>query len=111
MPAHFHRRKDTGAMMADLFMLAALCVLLSVAGALIRAWRGPGRADRMMSAQLIGSGGVGIAVLIAAARGDPSILDVALVLALLAAFATLAFVKTVTREGAGDPEAEEADAP
>ena len=96
-------------MMADLFMLAALCVLVSVAGALIRAWRGPGRADRMMSAQLIGSGGVGIAVLIAAARSAPAILDVALVLALLAAFAALAFVKTVTPEGAGDPEADEAE--
>ncbi|MCC5996647.1 MAG: hypothetical protein JJU18_09800 [Oceanicaulis sp.] len=98
-------------MMDDLFMLAALGVLLSVAGALIRAWRGPSRADRMMSAQLIGSGGVGMAVLIAAARSEPAMLDVALVLALLSAFAALAFVKTVTPAGAGDPEADEADAP
>ncbi|KAA5801747.1 multiple resistance and pH regulation protein F [Alkalicaulis satelles] len=97
--------------MADLFMLAALGVLISMAGALWRAWRGPGRADRMMSAQLIGAGGVGLAVLIAAAREEPAILDVALVLALLAAFAALAFVKTVTVQGAGDPESEEDPAP
>lgn len=97
-------------MMEELFMLAALCVLMSVAGALYRAWRGPGRADRMMSAQLMGSGGVGVAVLIAAARREPAILDVALVLALLAAFAAIAFVKTITSGGAGDPEADAEDA-
>lgn len=96
--------------MDNLFMLAALGVLLSVAGALFRAWRGPSRADRMMSAQLIGAGGVGVAVLIAAARREPAILDVALVLALLAAFAAIAFVKTSTPHGAGDPEADGKDA-
>lgn len=97
--------------MADLFMLTALCVLISVAGALSRAWYGPEPADRMMSAQLIGSGGAGIAVLIAAARLEPAILDVALVLSLLAAFAALAFVKTVTPGGAGDPESGEVEEP
>jgi multicomponent Na+:H+ antiporter subunit F len=96
--------------MDDLFMLAALGILVSIAGALARAWRGPTRADRMMSAQLIGTGGVGVAILLAAGRDAPAMLDVALVFALLAAFAALAFVKTATPDGAGDPEADDTQA-
>ena len=56
---------------------------------------GPGDADRMMAAQLIGTGGIGSLLLIAAATGARGVEDVALLgLALLAAFASAAFVNS-----------------
>lgn len=88
-----------------LLALAAL-LLLSLGGALWRIWRGPQAVDRMMAAQLIGTGGVGTVLLLAAAT-DWRMIDVALVLALLAAFAAIAFVKAQSRDGVGDPEEDE----
>lgn len=93
--------------MNDFLLAAAALVLLSVAAAFWRVWRGPAMADRMMAAQLVGTGGVAVVMLLAAAGGRWAMLDAALVLALLAAFAAVAFVKARTPEGAGDPEAEE----
>lgn len=98
--------------MTDFFMAAAALLLASVAAGLWRIWRGPTAADRMMAAQLVGTGGVGVVLLLAAAGPRWDMLDAALVLALLAAFAAVAFVKARTPEGAGDPEADEqADTP
>lgn len=80
-------------------------LLLSMAGALWRVWRGPAQADRMLAAQLIGTGGIATVLLLTALTGRWAMLDVALVLALLAAFATLAFVKSAgSAAGHGDPE-------
>lgn len=90
----------------DWLTLIALGVLANLGAALWRIWRGPHPADRMMAAQLVGTGGVGLVVLLAAAE-DWRALDVALVLALLAAFAAVAFVKSVSADAAGDPEEEE----
>ena len=55
--------------MADFMLAAAGFVLAMVALGLVRILRGPGRADRIMAAQLLGTGG--IAVLLLLARGDP----------------------------------------
>lgn len=93
-------------MSAWLLLLATL-LLLSLGGALWRIWRGPAPADRMMAAQLVGTGGVGTVLLLAAAT-DWQMLDVALVLALLAAFAAIGFVKAQSDDGSGDPEEEPA---
>lgn len=77
----------------DNFLLgAAAFVLLVVAVGLIRILRGPGDAERMMAAQLLGSGGIA-ALLLGATAGTSAVTDVALILALLAAFASIAFVK------------------
>jgi multicomponent Na+:H+ antiporter subunit F len=89
--------------MNDAYFLFASALLLTVMASLVRCWRGPTRADRMMAAQMAGTGGVGVLLLLAAATG-PAILDVAIVLALLAAFAAIAFVKASTPDGSGDPE-------
>jgi len=91
--------------------LAFLAVLLlgSLAAALWRVWRGPTDADRMMAAQLVGTAGVGL-LLILWALGEGAALDVALVLALLAALAAVGFVKAASPDGAGDPEEEAPDA-
>lgn len=94
--------------MTAIFLFAAFLLLLTVAASLVRVYIGPTRADRIMSAQLVGTSGIAIAMLLAGAQTDIAILDVALLLALLAAFAAVAFVKSTTPDGAGDPE--EADA-
>ena len=60
---------------------------------LVRILRGPGDADRMMAAQLIGTGGIASILLLGTVTGVPAAVDVALTLALLAAFASIAFVK------------------
>jgi multicomponent Na+:H+ antiporter subunit F len=90
--------------------LIALGVAGSLAGALWRVWVGPGSADRMMAAQLVGTGGVGLLVVLAALQ-DWAALDVALVLALLAALAVVGFAKARTPDGAGDPEEDAAHLP
>jgi multicomponent Na+:H+ antiporter subunit F len=77
------------------FLLAASgFVLATVALGLVRILRGPGDADRMMAAQLLGTGGVGALLLLGAATGEGGAVDVALTLALLAAFASVAFFKS-----------------
>ena len=79
--------------MTDFLLAAAAFVLTMVALGLVRVLRGPGDADRMMAAQLFGSGGIAALLLGGAATGDGSVVDVSLTLALLAAFASIAFVK------------------
>lgn len=90
------------------FQLAAALILLSLGFALWLVWRGPKRADRMMAAQLAGSAGVAV-VLLLAPLSTWAALDVALVLALLAALAAVGFVKSASAEGCGDPETEPVD--
>jgi len=88
--------------------LAATLILLSLGLALWLVWRGPTQADRMMAAQLAGTSGVGVVVLLAPLSGWAA-LDVALVLALLAALAAVAFVKAASADGRGDPEEQDVD--
>ena len=83
--------------MADFLLLAALFVLVTVALGMARILKGPGDADRMMSAQLLGTGGIAVLLLLAASTGMVGLVDAALILALLAAFASIAFVKSVER--------------
>ena len=79
--------------MAEFLLAAASFVLAMVAVGLVRVLRGPSDADRMMAGQLLGSGGIAALLLGGAAIGDLSVVDVSLTLALLAAFASIAFVK------------------
>ncbi len=75
------------------FLLGAgVFVLATVAVGLVRILRGPADADRMLAAQLLGTGGVASLLLLGLATGTPGAIDLALVLALLAAFASAAFV-------------------
>jgi multicomponent Na+:H+ antiporter subunit F len=76
------------------FLTAALGLILALlALGLVRILRGPGNADRMMAAQLIGTGGIACLLLLGAVTAVPAATDVALTLALLATFASIAFVK------------------
>ena len=61
------RRWFRGGAMAEFLLSAAAFVLLMVALGLVRVARGPGYADRMMAAQLLGTGGIGALLLVGAA--------------------------------------------
>ena len=74
------------------FWIAAF-ILGSVLLGLVRVLRGPTGADRMLAAQLFGTGGVALLLILAHAMKLPSLLDVALVYALLAATANVVFVR------------------
>lgn len=91
--------------MSDLAWGLAVFLLLNLLAALIRAARGPSAADRMLVALLFGSTGVGVLVLLAVAEGRPPLVDAALVLALLAAIAGVAFAHRAWREEGGDGDA------
>jgi multicomponent Na+:H+ antiporter subunit F len=93
--------------MAEFLVGACAFILAMVALGLIRILRGPGNADRIMAAQLLGTGGIAAALLLGAASGEEATLDVALTLALLAAFASFAFVKAKLAPAPGESRADE----
>ncbi len=76
----------------------ALLLLVALVLGLVRIWRGPTIADRMLAAQLFGTTGVGLLLVLAELQQIAALRDVALVLALLAVMAVLAFVARVWRE-------------
>jgi len=82
--------------MASFLFGAAGFVLTMVALGLIVILQRPAEVDHMMAAQLLGTGGVAVLVLLAAATETPAIVDVALLLALFAAFAAVAFVRSAS---------------
>ncbi len=79
--------------MNTLVLVIALFLLANLVVALIAAARGPTPADRMLMALLIGTTGTTILALLAHAMHLPALVDVALVLALLAAIGGIAFAK------------------
>jgi multicomponent Na+:H+ antiporter subunit F len=76
------------------FLTAALGFILAMlALGLVRVLRGPNDADRMMAAQLIGTGGIAALLLLGTVTDTPAAVDVALTIALLSTFASIAMVK------------------
>jgi multicomponent Na+:H+ antiporter subunit F len=78
--------------MADFLLAAAVFLLLNLTGGLVRILRGPSAADRMLAAQLFGTTGVAVLLLLGEATGVAALQNVALVFALLAVVTTAAFV-------------------
>ncbi|MCS0495555.1 monovalent cation/H+ antiporter complex subunit F [Ancylobacter sp. MQZ15Z-1] len=76
--------------MAEFLTAAALVLVVLAAVGLIWLLRAPSVAERMMAVQLAGTAGTGVALLLAIAQGMDAIVDVALVLAVLAAFGAAA---------------------
>jgi multicomponent Na+:H+ antiporter subunit F len=75
------------------FLLAAAAFVLAIAApGLVRLLRGPSNADRMLAPQLLGTAGVAALLLLGEATRELGVADVAMVLALLSAFASVAFV-------------------
>jgi multicomponent Na+:H+ antiporter subunit F len=79
--------------MENLYLGTALFLLLTLVAGLWRVLRGPTAADRMLAAQLFGTTAVACVLLLAQAFEHPSLRDVALVFALLAAVTAVAFVR------------------
>jgi len=77
--------------LSGLYSLAALCLLLAVLAGLVRILRGPTEADSMLAAQLFGTCGVAILLLLSKGLDWVVLQDIALVFALLAALAAVAF--------------------
>jgi multicomponent Na+:H+ antiporter subunit F len=74
----------------DLF---ALALIANLALGLVRVLRGPRLADRLLAAQLFGTTGVALLLVLAAAHGLPALRNVALVFMLLALLAPVAFAR------------------
>jgi len=78
--------------------LAAVAMMAVLLLGLFRVLLGPTTADRMLAAQLIGTSGVGLLLLLSVLLARPALVDVALVLALLAAVAVIALTRRVDAE-------------
>jgi multicomponent Na+:H+ antiporter subunit F len=79
--------------MPEFLLAIALLLLLSMSLGLVRVIIGPTPADRMMAAQLLGTSGMAVLLLLAQALDVPALLDVALIFALLAAVSVAAFTR------------------
>ena len=86
---------------------ACAFVLAMVALGLAGVLRRPRNVDRMMAVQLFGTGGIAALLLAGAAVDMDAVVDVALTLSILAAFAAIAFVQagaaTMHEDSGGDP--------
>jgi multicomponent Na+:H+ antiporter subunit F len=83
------------------YLACAVFLLLTLALGAVRIARGPTESDRMLSAQLFGTTGVAILLVLSRALDEPRTVDVALVFALLAVIAAIAFARRM-REPAPD---------
>jgi multicomponent Na+:H+ antiporter subunit F len=89
---------------ADLDLWLALFLLLNIAAGLVRIVRGPTPADSMLAAQLFGTTGVAVLLLLAEAQGLPALRDVALTFVLLAVLSAVAFVRRLSGHADGSGE-------
>ena len=83
--------------MSIFLSLILIALLLSILAGLIRVFRGPAPAERMLAAQLFGTAAVAILLVLSQLMTLPALLDVAMVFALLAAVTLVAFVVLASR--------------
>jgi multicomponent Na+:H+ antiporter subunit F len=81
-------------------MYLAVLLLLTMLAGLWRVLRGPSRTDRLVAAQLLGTAGTALLLLLAEGQAQPPLRDAALVLALLAAVLSAALVQYLRGRGA-----------
>jgi multicomponent Na+:H+ antiporter subunit F len=93
--------------MQTFYIALATFLVVTMAAALVRVFRGPGPPDRLLTAQLFGTTGVAILLLLGEATGQAALRDVALVFALLAVLIVVCFVRSAGM-GAGNSGAEQA---
>jgi multicomponent Na+:H+ antiporter subunit F len=83
--------------MTNFLSLILIVLLLSIFAGLIRVFRGPAPAERMLAAQLFGTASVAILLVLSQVMQMQALLDVALVFALLGAVTLVAFVVLAER--------------
>jgi len=84
------------------YHLLALFLLLNLLGGLYRIHRGPAPQDRMLAAQIFGTTGVAILLVLSVARESAALRDAALVFALLAPVNAVVFVRS--RRASASPD-------
>lgn len=87
--------------MHDLRTALAVFLTLNVIAGLVRVARGPTLADRILVAQLFGTTGVTVLLLLAEDAGRSSLRNVALTFAILAPITVVAFLKHASRRWLG----------
>jgi multicomponent Na+:H+ antiporter subunit F len=81
------------------FLLSCAAVLaLALAFGLVRLARGPDTVDRLAAAQLVGTNGVAVVLVLAEVTGDATLRLVALLLALLGAVTVATFLRVTLVE-------------
>ncbi|MGL4413141.1 monovalent cation/H+ antiporter complex subunit F [Roseinatronobacter monicus] len=83
--------------MTTFLSLTLIALLLSILAGLVRIFRGPEPAERMLAAQLFGTAAVAVLLVLSQLMAMPALLDVAMVFALLAAITLVAFVVLASR--------------
>jgi multicomponent Na+:H+ antiporter subunit F len=76
------------------YLALATFLVVTMAVALIRVLRGPDPADRLLTAQLFGTTGVAVLLLLAEGTGSGALHNVGLVFALLAVLIVVCYVRS-----------------
>lgn len=90
--------------MNSVYLVLAIFLLMQILVGLIRVFRGPSASDRMVAAQLFGTLGVAVLLLLAELTQGMALQNVALVFALLGALASIAFVSRPDRDRPAEVE-------
>ncbi|MDI5893001.1 MULTISPECIES: monovalent cation/H+ antiporter complex subunit F [Halomonas] len=88
--------------MSTVILLSLAVMALALCLAFVRLFRGPSLPDRVVALELFSSILVGIIGVIAIATDVPSLLDVAIVMALMAFMAAIGFARFLERGGPRD---------
>ncbi len=89
----------TGELITDVFLGAAAVFMLLAIAMFYRAVKGPTIQDRVLAVNVLGTNTVVILALLAAGLGEPSLLDIALVYALLNFLMSVAISKFTVEQG------------
>ncbi|MDX1466664.1 MAG: monovalent cation/H+ antiporter complex subunit F [Halomonas sp.] len=88
--------------MSPVILVSLAVMVLALCLAFVRLFRGPSMADRVVALELFSSILVGTIGVVAIATDVPSLLDVAIVMALMAFMATIGFARFLERGGPRD---------
>ncbi|KAA0011723.1 pH regulation protein F [Billgrantia pellis] len=88
--------------MSTVIMLSLILMTLALCLAFVRLFIGPSLPDRVVALELFSSMIVGIIGVVAIATDVPSLLDVAIVMALMAFMAAIGFARFLERGGPRD---------
>ncbi|MCL7939817.1 monovalent cation/H+ antiporter complex subunit F [Halomonas sp. ATCH28] len=88
--------------MSNVILLSLAVMALALCLAFVRLFRGPSLPDRVVALELFSSILVGIIGVVAIATDVPSLLDVAIVMALMAFMAAIGFARFLERGGPRD---------
>lgn len=88
--------------MSTVILLSLAVMALALCLAFVRLFRGPSLPDRVVALELFSAILVGIIGVVAIATDVPSLLDVAIVMALMAFMATIGFARFLERGGPRD---------